>query len=276
MIINIKCLTTACDKLSVPYSFIDEEHNVVELKIKDKKYLFLHTTTPFNNESEAHLFLDKYYTYKLLSKNVNMPFTKSYMDPTVDSRYLHYLNYKSIDEITQDISNNFSYPLVIKMNKGARGRNIHRCNSKEETELAINKVFDKQSRDYDYIMLAQEYIKIQKEFRVIFFKNKIVLIYEKDFSKAEFSNNLSPLHMNNSFAKEVKDTSLHDKINDFTKEIYPLTNLNFAGLDIILDENNKFYLLEISSKPGFEFFARDNGEETLTKMYEDMIRELTD
>ena len=47
---------------------------------------------------------------------------------------------------------------------------------------------------YDYIFLAQEYISIAQEYRVLVYDNELQFVYLKDNSEADFTGNISPLH----------------------------------------------------------------------------------
>ena len=160
------------------------------------------------------------------------------------------------------------------MNKGSHGDNVFLCKTAEEVDHAINKIFDSNSKFYDYIALAQEYLPIQKEYRVIIFREKIIFAYEKNIEEAQFVGNLSPLHWENSRAILVKDEGLINEFKNFISPIFTQLDLIFGGLDIVIDKDNQMWLIELNSKPGFEYFVACNGYDEVVKMYEILLRDL--
>jgi glutathione synthase/RimK-type ligase-like ATP-grasp enzyme len=272
---NIRCLVRACEELDIPYTYHDENHNFVGLTNAGKNIYFANATTPFNDESVARICKDKEFTYRLLKNKVLMPQTTGFLDPECQEKYRKYLKYFSYSEITQEIFRVYSLPLIIKKNAGAQGANVFLCTSEKDVSFALTTIYNKHSYLYDYIALAQQYIPIKKEYRVVMFNQKIVLMYEKDASQATCTGNISPLHQENSRAVLVKDTLLINRINNFLKPLFATLDLRFTGLDIILDDQNSLWLLEMNSRPGFEHFIQDNGDENLIMMYRDILLEIS-
>ena len=97
-----------------------------------------------------------------------MPKTKSYLSPYCDERYSQYIENKTISDIIIDIENNFTYPMIIKKNRGSWGTNVFKVTNKISLEKALLTIFNENSNSYDYIALAQSCIDIQNEYRAIF------------------------------------------------------------------------------------------------------------
>ena len=169
MVINIECLVSACIRLNLQYQFSDENKNLVTVTVGDKKYLFANAATPFNTDSQANVFADKGFTHDLLADLEIIPKTLGYPDPSTDSQYQSYVVHKNISKISDNILNNFSLPVIIKKNRGYKGVNVFSCDSKEEIQKSLKIIFNKDSRDYDYLALAQDKINIKQEFRAIVF-----------------------------------------------------------------------------------------------------------
>ncbi|MCC3465308.1 MAG: alpha-L-glutamate ligase, partial [Microcoleus sp. PH2017_06_SFM_O_A] len=136
-------------------------------------------------------------------------------------------------------------------------------------------VFNVNSKDYDYVCLAQEYIDIRHEYRAVFFNHKLVLLYEKDKSDAKFAGNLSPLHWEGAKAKHITDSEIISEIENFVRPVFEEIRINYGGFDIALDTNGKYWLIEINSSPNFEIFVRDNHRRIAVKMFKDMLESLT-
>jgi glutathione synthase/RimK-type ligase-like ATP-grasp enzyme len=211
--------------------------------------------------------MDKDFTYKLLKDLVKIPSSIAYLDPNVKEKNKKYLKLKNIQDILNNIQQNFTLPLIIKRNRGCEGNNVFLCKTPEEISEKLEIIFNQNSKNYDYIALAQEFIQIEREFRVVVVYNQIELIYEKDNHNADFVGNLSPLHYENSKAVIIQDSDLKDRITKFINPILTKLDLNFVGLDITLDKNGELFLIELNSNPGFKHFVDDNGEGEIVKLY---------
>ena len=273
MITNIKCLTQACDELGISYQFLDDNKNFVG--VGDKyKYYFVNTRTPFNEESVARICKDKYFSYLLLKDVINTPKTDSFLDPGTKEEYLQYLKEPTQEDIVKNILHNYTLPVVVKRNTGAQGVNVFLCRSEGEVKDAVATIFDKESKNYDYVALVQQYIELETEFRVVVYDQEIQFVYEKDIKNASFVDNLSPLHWRGAQAILIKNEEFIQKLDQFIKPIYKKFNLNYAGFDIGLDKSGNLWLIEINTHPGFGYFVKDNGEDELVGMFKRILNSL--
>ncbi|WP_367267943.1 hypothetical protein [Okeania sp. SIO2C9] len=64
--------------------------------------------------------------------------------------------------MADNIEQNFDYPVVLKKNKGSKGRNVFKCNERSQVINSLDKIYDLSNYKYDYIAISQEYIQIQK------------------------------------------------------------------------------------------------------------------
>jgi len=261
----------ACKRLDVKYETFDDNHNFIRVNL-DKPYLFLNFSTPFNNDSVVKLCVDKEFTYRLLKEKVHMPRTAAFFDPHYEKEdFQKYKEQKDEEAIADCIVKDFNLPVIVKMNQGSFGTNVFLCRDRAEVLQSLKTIYNKKSSDYDYMALAQEYIDSKKEYRAIIFQGEVILLYEKNFSQAVFTGNLSPLHQENARAELIEDQKLIERISDFIRPMFEMADIEFAGLDILIDKNDDIFLLEINSKPGFSYFVRDNGEEPLVEMYEKLL-----
>ncbi|NEP58854.1 MAG: ATP-grasp domain-containing protein, partial [Symploca sp. SIO2G7] len=219
-------------------------------------------------------FTDKSYTYQLLKDKISTPKTASFLSPFCDEKYRAYLEYANIDAIVKEITKIFALPIIIKRNQGFAGNNIFLCQNKEQIKLSIKQIFNVNSKDYDYVVLAQEYIEIVNEYRAIIFNGELLLLYEKNKTSAKFVGNLSPLHWEGAKAIHITDRKLLSEMEKFIKPIFQEIPLSYAGVDIAIDKNGKFWLIELNSSPNYQIFIRDNGEEILIEMFKKMLKNL--
>ena len=275
MLNNIKLLLKACQELNINYEILHRHQNLVRIRLKQKYYYFVNYSTPFNSKSVTEIFKDKEYTYELLKNTVKIPKTIGFLSPFCAEKYQKYLDYKTIEAIEKRILNEFELPVIIKRNRGTTGKNVFLCEKQEEITGYIERIFDIKNKDYDYVALAQEYIKIEHEYRAIFFEHKLVLLYEKDKSDAQYTGNLSPLHWEGAKARHITNANLISSMENFVQPIFQELPVNYAGFDITIDKNGAYWLIEINSAPNYDIFTRDNDKEIIVKMFQAMLKGLT-
>lgn len=268
-------LIKACKKLGIKYEILHKDKIIVKVHLNPPLF-FIHHYKAFDREDISKICKDKDITYTLLEGKINIPKWKAYLDPNCPEQYKNYIHYKTREEIVEDISHSFSLPLVIKMNRGSQGKNVYACNSVKDIREAIVRIYDRSSVNYDFILIAQEYVKIFKEYRVNVYKKKILFAYEKNIDSARYTGNISPLHWENSKAVLIRDENLLNRIDAFIQPIFNEIPVNFAGIDIALLENGEFILIEINKSPGIARFVKDNGMDEVVKMYEVILGDLRD
>jgi glutathione synthase/RimK-type ligase-like ATP-grasp enzyme len=274
MLTNIEILLAACEELNIPYEILHPSQNLIRLKQGGEEYYFVNYMTPFNSASLAEIFKDKEYTYQLLNGKINTPRTLGFVSPHCEEKYKKYLSFPDIESIVLEVNKNFAFPVILKRNRGAGGNNVFLCKTIEQIKEALEIIFNVNSKDYDYVALAQEYIEIAHEYRAVFCKEKLVLLYEKDKSQAEFAGNLSPLHWEGAKAKHIINPNLMSEIEDFVKPVFAEIAINYAGLDIALDKKGQYWLIEINSSPNYDIFVRDNDRPIVVTMFKGILDSL--
>jgi len=49
-------------------------------------------------------------------------------------------------------------------------------------------------------------------------------------------------------------------------------DFQYIGLDIVIDDKDKFWIIELNSHPGYTKFLEDNDEEHLVNMFEKILK----
>lgn len=269
---NIRCLLKACEDLTIPYQIMHPTKNLV---LVNQQHLFTNWATPLISHAIARLLTDKDYTQAIFGDVITMPKTKPYLTPQVEDTYAEHLIFKSISAIVEDIEDNFTYPLIIKRNSGTHGQHVFIASNSKEAQHALQTIFNEKDKHWDFIALVQEYIKPTAEFRLIALAGQLELTYLKDISKAEYRDNLSPLHWQNSRSVLIKDPKQLNRFSEFISPIFSKLPLAYCGLDVIEDCEGKLYLIEINGSPGFDLFTRDNGDEAVVDLYKKILKVLT-
>jgi glutathione synthase/RimK-type ligase-like ATP-grasp enzyme len=267
-------LIQACQDSSITYEILHPNQNLVKVIISDRDYYFTNYSTPLTPQSVAEIFKDKQYFYQVFQDVVKMPRTLSFVSPYCDEKYKEYLQFSSIDGIITEIEKKFELPIILKRNRGSGGSNVFRCHDPQQMRKALEYIFTINSKSYDYIALAQESINIVKEYRCVCLNGEQVILYDKDFSQAKFTGNLSPLHWEGAIAKQVNDSQVIQAIDEFIKPIFQKMAIVYVGLDIALDEQGSYWLIEANSHPNFDIFIRDNGEDAIIKLFQKILEYL--
>ncbi|MBL1202015.1 MAG: ATP-grasp domain-containing protein [Nostoc sp. ZfuVER08] len=274
MLDNVSLLLQACENLNISYEIIYPAENLIKVKFDDKYHYFCNYSTPLINQAVAKILKDKEYTYHILNKKIQLPQTIGFLSPYCDLKYKMYLKFPTIEDIILEITEKFSMPVIVKRNSGSSGHNVFLCQNQDEITNAVKQIFDINNNRYDYIALAQEFINVKSEYRAIFLNQELVLLYEKDISNANFTGNLSPLHWDGAKAQHITDAQILSEINNFARPIFEELDLDYCGLDIVLDKDNQYWLIEINSHPNYTIFTRDNGKEHVLKVFEKMLTNL--
>jgi glutathione synthase/RimK-type ligase-like ATP-grasp enzyme len=271
---NIQALTAACDRLGIPYQSHHKTNNLISVEINGRSYPFVNWTTPLNPQSVMQLCQDKDYFYSFYNDVVSMPKTLSFLNPYSDEKYAQYLDSATIFGIIEQIEEVFSYPLIVKKNRGSWGTNVFKAVNRRSLEKGLLDIFNVSSSHFDYIGLAQEFIDIEVEYRAIFLNGEYQFAYEKNIDKAEFAGNLSPLHWEGSKALYVKDDTVKNKLITFSSPIFAKLMIPFCGLDIAQDKQGKLWLIEANSSPGFDHIVKHEGNEPVIQLYEKILEKL--
>jgi glutathione synthase/RimK-type ligase-like ATP-grasp enzyme len=254
MIANIECLEAACVQLGIPYHFVHTGDNFVSVNL-GKRYYFVNCTTPFNSQDVSRICLDKDFTQKLLENTVAMPKTLSFLDPQY-TEFNIVPSAPSIEHIVDSITKTLGLPVVIKMNSGSRRRNVYKCFTPYEVQTALGAIYNQNSKDYDFLALAQEMVDIDREYRVVVFNQKVHLVYEK--------YTFVPM----------RELPLITKISRFLEPIYQIFDVKYGGIDLAINRSGELVLLEINSSPRFGPYIKHNGNAEIIEFYKKLLIDL--
>lgn len=271
MNVNLKSLIQACDELGVSYTISHSTQEIVELSFQQSTVLFVNSTTPLNSESVVRLCFDKEFFYHFFHNTIRMPKTVAFCKPDWD-KYLEFVKEKSYAEIVNSIEKSFQYPLIVKKNRGSRGINIFKANDRNSLLVALKNIFNQNSYQFDYLALAQDYINIQTEYRVIYLNGSLMFAYEKNLENAIYDGNLSPLHWKNAQAILVNDNDLLAEIDRFCVKLFQKMMIPFCGLDIAIDKQGIWWLIEANTAPSFKYFIQACGNKEVIHLYKKIIK----
>jgi glutathione synthase/RimK-type ligase-like ATP-grasp enzyme len=261
---NIRCLIQACTQNDIAFRVLDDNGHVVQVDI-GTGLIFRHNVTPFNTESVAKICLDKSQTYALLHQHVHMPKTLSFLDINVQPEYQDYLQDTSLADIISRIEKTLSYPVVIKMNRGSIGKQVYLCHDSTAIMTSLQTIFDKTVDPYDYLALAQERISLGQEFRAVFFRQQLLLCYERAANTTNFGARHWEQH--SAYARKVTETNLLKEIAQCMQPVWETLGINYVGVDLIKDNNDRWYLLEMNSGPTYDHYIQFYGQDDIVALY---------
>lgn len=266
---SIEAISAAADQLGLLVKAHHESNNLISISSGPKKIVCVNGCLPINSQVDVVLSLDKDYFYRLYNELIAMPKTRSYFDPQLGD--YHRANEDSLIKIANDINSHFDYPVIIKSNSGSMGINVYEADSKKEVAKKISQIFSMNSKNYDYVCLAQEKLNIVKEYRAIFYDKSLVLLYEK--FGGDRKDNISPLHQEGSYVELVTSVIITNEVYELTKALFSELEIRFCGLDIALTPAG-YFLIECNSNPAFDLFSESCGIAPLVTFYKKILNDI--
>jgi glutathione synthase/RimK-type ligase-like ATP-grasp enzyme len=273
---NLQLLCQACDQLGVAYRLHHTSGNLVEVHHHGQSAYFAAWTTPLNSHAISHICLDKQFFAEIAAPHVPVPRTIGYFDPDNSQRYHQYVQHASQAAIVADIAEQFDMPVIVKRNRGMRGKGVFRCDTTQQIAAAVASIFRRTSSHYDFMALAQQHIDIRDEYRVLFLDGRLHFAYEKNIDQANFTGNLSRLHWQGARAILVEDTVLLERMAATFAPLFAHVPLHFCGLDVARDAADRLWLIEANTSPGFNQVVASCGPAPVLALYRDILRRLFD
>ena len=138
------------------------------------------------------------------------------------------------------IEDHFSYPVIVKINKGSKGNGVELAYSHEELILAVQLLKEKYNDD----ILIQEYISSSKgqDLRIILCGGKYITSFIRS-NKESFKSNLAK-------GGNIDFISIPDFLVDTAEKIASLLDMNIGSVDFLFGKNNSYYFCEANAMPG--------------------------
>lgn len=148
----------------------------------------------------------------------------------------HFVSKSSFSEIASKIT----YPVIAKITDGSKGEGVYKCKSQQE----LNKIFLNENK----ALLVQEYIKNHGDIRVFVIGNEIQGAIKRT------SANLSEFRNNVSLGGTTEIYHLNQEEQEMVFKAVKALEYEIAGVDLIYDENNNLYVMEVNRAPQFNGF----------------------
>ncbi|WP_040214234.1 ATP-grasp domain-containing protein [Clostridium polynesiense] len=211
----------------------------------------------FNSSRSIAVSDDKTLTYELLS-NKGIPMAKTIIAPFV------YGNMKAKDiEFYNYVEEELGYPMIIKEAFGSFGAQVYMVSDREELILRIKEIG---SKPY----LFQQYIKSShgRDIRLNVVGDKVVASMLRR-SSGDFRANISA-------GGTMEAYSPTDKEKELAVKCTKLIGADFAGVDLLFDENEEPILCEINSNAHMKNIYDCTGVDVAEYILDYIINKLED
>lgn len=267
---SLRCVEMACKNLDIEYTPISDDRNVVRLSWNGRPVYFLRNKHPFNDYVTARLAEDKAYQNELfLRQGIQAPYTLEVFNPLADARFERYRTHPSVEAIVTDVEQKFSYPLVVKRNRGSMAERVYLETNHDALEKRLHELCEDSGR-FENVLLIQEFVS-GPEYRIVASEDRLLIAYEKKGDMIYGEENLNPLHQTDGQAVKVKDPELIQSMKSITKQVAKVLDLGFYAIDLILGKEG-FTVLEVNPNPICFFYNSDNGRSDFIQIYEELFR----
>ena len=265
---SLACLAEAGANLGVRIEPASEDGNLVCIRPPGRgPVYFLRNRHPFNDYVAARLAEDKAYQYELFERaGLPLPATLVAFNPFADERFSRYRTHASVDAVVTDVERRFSYPVVVKRNRGSLAQGVFLEGDRCDLKRRLRSLFEN-SGFLDNLVLVQEHVG-GPEYRVVAARDELLLAYEKVSESP--SRDLNPLHGPTGSARPVDAPELIDALSRLTARVSGVIELGFYAIDVIRSSAG-FRVIEINPNPMCYFYNLHNGRSDFVGIYERLI-----
>ena len=267
---SLRCLEIACQNLGLGLHPVSADGNVMRIGQNDPPQYFMRNKHPFNDYVSARLAEDKGYQYELFSKaGLKVPKTLTVFNPLADRRFDRYQTHASIADIVSDVIAQFSFPVVIKRNRGSMAQGVYLETDAEGLQQRLFELCEDSSR-FDNVLLIQAFVE-GPEYRIVANRDHLLLAYEKQNAPDIAAEDLNPLHRAGGVAVPVVDGARLTDFAHLVGQMNQVIDLGFYAIDLIAGAAG-LHILEINPNPICHFYNHHNGRGDFVRIYEYLIR----
>ncbi len=207
----------------------------------------------FNNASGIEICDDKLLTHLYLANN-GIPMPK-----TIGGVLCYYPHVKYKQSILDSVETQLEYPIIVKECYGSCGKGVYLANSREELEKIAENVKLKPH-------LFQQFIKESQgtDIRVILVGKKCVGAMCRQNAK-DFRSNIE-------IGGIGKKVELKQSYIEICEKVAQILNLDYCGIDLLIDNKNTPLVCEVNSNAFFGMFEQITGI-NVAKIYAQYIFE---
>jgi len=146
--------------------------------------------------------------------------------------------------------------LIIKPSMGTHGKGIH--------IIDVTTDLDKLP-ELNEVYLVQPFIQAEFDVRILVLGGQIIGVTQRKTNQYEF-------HPNYSTRTEIQAMTLSEDVLQHAVNAAQELGMEYAGVDMIFDEKNNPYILEVNSSPEFQDEERYSGLNIARKILEHLLK----
>ena len=146
------------------------------------------------------------------------------------------------------IGDDFGWPVIAKHEKGYQGKSV----KKLDDEKSLKKFIKRIDEINVGMFLWQKYLPTRWDIRVIVLNGKAVGAMKRSAVGSEFRSNFS-------LGGNVEVWSLTNEDRELAEKVAKVCGLDYCGVDIMKDENDNSYILEVNRQCQFQGFEKSTG-----------------
>lgn len=230
--------------------------------VNGQSFIFAFGQTPFNSHDAKKFIDDKARLYEAVHSVINCPETIIYNRSNPPDK-------QKILDAVDDENSAIKFPLIVKLNRESKSKGVFIVSNEDDLQNALENLNEIQG-DSDKI-LVQQCIYEAKEYRAVCFRGQMMFGY----NRFPFNN------LRGVFGQEkrhaLEDPDLVERINAMAEYLYKHHAVEYVGLDLRLDPQNTFWLLEGNSSPlGLPIVANElpNGKKIIKNLTDCLLNAL--
>ncbi len=213
--------------------------------------LYFHRTTGTNYD-DFDLTVTKSHEINGMKITNPLDALKTFRSKDLQSLFLEQYNLSSIPtlmyrgDMSEELENKIealssSHKFILKMNRGNQGIGVNFLDGIK----SLRSVLETFHALKDQKFLIQPYVEHKKEWRLFIIKGEIIACLEKTLLKEDFRGNAK-----RSSGKFI--SKIPNELKTLALDAFSFSNLDYAGVDILLGKNGEMMILELNPVPGFE------------------------
>ncbi len=223
--------------------YLDKDKYLLNLLVKEDILIF-------NRPDFITLCDDKMLTHiKLANHNINMP-------KTIAGPLYYNLKNNNSKEVINNIINQLSFPIIVKGVHGSMGLNMMYASNKDE----LLEAYEQMKLEP---LLFQEYITSS------YGKSIRVMVVDHQILGAIFRYHDNDFRSNYKGSKS-EEFILNDEYKQFIMKIVNILDIDYAGIDLLIGQNNEPILCEINQNAFFKEFLEITNI-NVAKIYAKMV-----
>jgi len=166
-----------------------------------------------------------------------------------------------ISDLSCQIAKDWGFPVIAKHEKGYQGKSVRKFETAKEMEKWANKIHEKNLG----MFLWQKYLPTRWDIRVIVLDGKAIGGMRRSAVGKEFRSNFS-------LGGAVEAYELSQKEKELAEKVAEVCGLDYCGVDIMKDEKNNDYILEVNRQCQFQGFEKSTGINVAKMVVEMFLR----